>query len=195
MLRPMARGLALALLVVVAACDANGNSLTYPGASVYQSPAKDFHFHFLEPPWRPDTPEAGVLAHLAADSSGPIIPGTKPVTHELRVTYGAGASAQAAAAAEQASEVTAGRTITTQATKLTTLTGEEGWDVQSLKDLPAGRAYYRETFFQATGKVVRFSLVAAYATDSLDVNDLFLSFSLGPDPGGPTPTRVRDGGI
>jgi len=48
----------MALSLVVAAgatgCgDIDGSAGGFPGTVVYESPAKDFHFHLLEPPWIP----------------------------------------------------------------------------------------------------------------------------------------------
>ena len=57
--RSAARVVALALLAASSVApalscgDINGGGGGFPGTVVYESPAKDFHFHLLEPPWIP----------------------------------------------------------------------------------------------------------------------------------------------
>ena len=47
-------GLMVVGAVALAACgDVDAGSGRFPGTVVYESPAKDFHFHLLEPPWIP----------------------------------------------------------------------------------------------------------------------------------------------
>jgi hypothetical protein len=53
-LRAASRLVALALLCASAGCgDVDGSSGNFPGAFAYESPAMDFHFYLLEPPWIP----------------------------------------------------------------------------------------------------------------------------------------------
>jgi hypothetical protein len=89
----------------------------------------------------------------------------------------------------------AGKTISDDVDEITTLTGEQGWEYLAYKDEgEKGRFYYRDTAFtDANGRVVLFTMVAAYPLDVRDVDDLMRSFSAGPDEGTRTPKRLFDG--
>jgi hypothetical protein len=187
----MWRWLLLLVLALSGGCGLDARALTYPGASVYQPSSKDFHFHYLAPPWLADaTPkDALIQLSIAATSQAP---GTIGSSHQLRVAHADGSSAWSAAQTQRQAALQAGATLSRDVEALTTLTGESGWDVQAYRDLAPGRAFYRDAFFTAaTGQLVRFSLLSAYPTDELEIDDLLLSFSAGPDPGTPGPEKVQ----
>lgn len=184
----------LLVLVALAGCDLNGGPLTYPGASVFEPPARDFHFFYLSPPWTRRTTPSDLLALLAVDVFDQFNPSTKAHSHELRVSYGTGSS-RATIEAVRATLASAGHSFRGEITALTTLGGAPGFDLFSTVQVASGLAYHRETVFTAsTQKPVRFALTAAYPLDEPEVDDLLKSFSPGPDQGSVTPPRVRDAG-
>jgi hypothetical protein len=180
----------LIALLTLAACDINGKQQTYPGASVYAPPTRDFHFHFLEPPWRPAKIESGKLFALAVDSLGQLSAEDKAISHKVTLSYEDGADSRRGADNAIAEHQKSSRIITKSPAAIQSLTGESGWDLLAYKDQTAGRAYYRDSFFTTSSKkVIRFSFVAAYALDDADIDDLVLSFSAKPDEGSATPKR------
>lgn len=189
--RPMRRALLL-LWVALPGCHVNGRQLDWPGASVYQPPGGDFHFHYLAPPWRQEAASPGELGRLSIPASAQG-PGTIASSHLLKILVTSSGSPRAAAEAQRQNEVNARHTLSRDLAPVTTLTGEEGWDLQSYQDLPPGRAYYRESFFATAspGRVARLSLLSAYPTDENDIEDLVASYSAGPDPGTPGPEKVK----
>jgi hypothetical protein len=182
----------LLLCLALPGCDLNGRELDWPGASVYQPPSKDFHLHYLAPPWQNEAPGPGELGRLSipATAQGP---GTISSSHLLKILVMKVGSPLAAAEAQRQNELNVRHTLGRDLTRITTLTGEEGWDLQSYQDLPQGRAHYRESFFPTAlpGQVARLSLLSAYPTDENDIEDLLASYSAGPDPGTPGPERLE----
>lgn len=187
-----------AATVLLGACDINGTSQTYPGASVFQSPSRDFHFHYLAPPWRYGAPEGGLLGHLVLDPFSQFNPNDHAVSYELRVAYCAKATTQGAALAQRDVAVSAGQTVSRDVAPLTSLTGETGWELYSFKDRltkdnTTVRLYYRDSFYATSlGKVVRFGLSGLYPVDEPDVDDLVHSYSASLDPGTDVPPRIPD---
>jgi hypothetical protein len=185
----------LAVTLLSAGCEINGGPLTYPGASVFEPPARDFHFHYLSPPWRHRAAPADLLALLAVDVYDQLNPTGDALSHELRVSYGTGDN-RATIEAARAVLAKAGHAFRGEITAIRALTGEEGWDLLSTVQTPIGIAYHRETAYTASSsKPVRFALTAAYPLDEQEVDDLLQSFSAGPDPGSVTPPRVKDAGV
>jgi len=191
----MVRQATLLLLAVLAGCDINGGPLTYPGASVFEPPAHDFHFHYLSPPWRLRTPPADLIALLSVDVFDQFNPSSSALSHELRISYGTGSSRDTIEAARTVL-LQGGHQLRGEITALRALTGEQGWSLLSTVQTPAGVAYHREAAFTASSqRPVRFALTAAYPLDEQEVDDLLQSFSAGPDPGSVTPPRVHDLGL
>jgi hypothetical protein len=184
---------AVILSALLAACDISGAGQTYPGASLYQSPSRDFHFHYLAPPWRHGNPEAGKLVHLVVDNFGQFTTTDKALTHQVWASYSSEASTRAAADVVAAELTQAGRTITRPASEVGSLGGDRGWQLFAQRDVSTGRFYYRECLFEAgSGKVVRLSLTGFYPLDEQDIDDLVLSFSAGADPGTQVPPSHLD---
>ncbi len=182
-------------VVLLAGCDLDGNSLRYPGASVFEPPARDFHFHYLSPPWRIRPKPADLIAHLSVDVLDQFNPTSNAFSHELRLSYATGTSREAIDAVRLVL-AKAGHSFRSEVAPVRALTGEVGWDLLSTVQTSAGLGYHRETFFTASsGKPVRFSLTSAYPLDEQDVDDLLGSFSAAPDDGSVTPPRVRDRGV
>lgn len=195
MVRPLCT---LALLLALAGCDLNGNDLRYPGASVFQAQDGGFHFHFLAPPWRYQKKEPKHIVYLVVDSYSQFNrSGGEEVTisHKLWVSYGTQASPRAEMEYLRNRAVTGGKIVETDVASFETLTGEEGWSYVTHKDEgEKGRFYYRDAgFLDASGKVIQFSMTAAYPLDVQDIDDLLCSYSAGPDDGTPTPRRLFDG--
>lgn len=188
------RAACLLVIVGLAACDLNGGPLTYPGASVFESPARDFHFFYLSPPWTRRTTPSDLIALLAVDVFDQFNPSSKAHSHELRVSYGTGSS-RAAIEAVRSTLASAGHSFRGEITAVTALRGAPGFDLHSTVQVASGLAYHRETVFTASSKTpVRFAITAAYPLDEPEVDDLLKSFSPGPDKGSVTPPRVRDSG-
>ena len=184
----------LVLATLGSACDLNGGPLTYPGASVFEPPARDFHFFYLSPPWRHRPTPADLLALLAVDVFDQFNPSSNALSHELKVSYGVGTSRDTIEAA-RAALAGAGHAFRGEITPIRSLTGEAGWDLLSTVQTANGIAYHRETTYTASSqKPVRFAITAAYPLDEQEIDDLLKSFSAGPDPGSVTPPRVRDSG-
>jgi len=193
--RPLYTLLTLALL---AGCDLNGNELRYPGASVFQAPDGGFHFHFLAPPWRYQKKEPKHIVYLVVDSYSQFNRSEGEeitISHKLWVSHGTQATPRAEMEYLRSRAITGGKIIETDVASFETLTGEEGWSYVAHKDEgEKGRFYYRDAgFLDASGKVIQFSMTAAYPLDVQDIDDLLRSYSAGPDDGTPVPRRLFDG--
>ena len=179
------------LALMLGGCGLDARSLTYPGASVFQSPNQDFHFHYLAPPWEvaADPQDALVQLTVAATIQSAATTG---YSHRLRVLRSSSSSSNQAAVAQAAADQAAHHTLIRGPVVVNTLTHDVGWEVLSYQDLPSGRAYHRETFYTTrTQQVVQFALHSAYPPDEIEINDLFLSYSPGPDPGTPGPDKTK----
>jgi len=191
--------LAVLLLVLpLGACEINGSTQTYPGASVYQAPDNGFHFHFLSPPWRYAEKEQRHLVYLVVDSFSQFHrAGDVTISYKLWVSHDQSASAQVGAVALRDKALGAGKMMHTDLESFETLTGEQGWQYMAYKDDPKGERYYhRDSLLtDGHGRVVLFSLTAAYPLWEQDVDDVILSFSDGPDlDDTQTPPKRPDGG-
>jgi hypothetical protein len=184
------------LAVLLAACDINGTGQPYPGASLYQSPNRDFHFHYLAPPWRHGKPEAGKLVHLVVDNFGQFTSTDKALTHQLWASYGSAATSREVADSAALELTQAGRTLTVPVSEIVSLGGDRGWQVLAVRDVPTGRFYYRECVFTAmAGVPVRLSLTGFHPLDEQDIDDVVLSFSASVDPGTQVPPAHLDAAV
>jgi hypothetical protein len=182
---------ALAPLLLLACCDINGGQQLYPGASIYESPTRSFHFHFLAPPWHREPPPSEVLVYLAVSILSQFNLENQSISHHLQVTFGSEREARREADVAQEKATRDGRIISRTISSVTSLSGEQGWEFHAFKDRSSGRQYFRDSFFSDGEKrIVHFSLTSAYPLDDQDMNDLIFSFSAGPDPGTKVPPRV-----
>jgi hypothetical protein len=193
MSRPLV--LAIVALLVLGGCGLDARSLTYPGATVFQPPTKDFHFHYPAPPWDVDPNPQDALIQLSVKATYQA-PGTVDYSHQLRVVRVVGTSTADAAAAQVQAEAQAKHVITAGPTPITSMTGDPGTDLQSYEDLPQGRGYFRKTFFATKtaiegSMIVELALHSAYPPNEQEVEDLVLSFSSGEDPGTPGPDKTQ----
>jgi hypothetical protein len=186
--------LGLAVLLI-GGCGLDARSLTYPGATVYQPSTKDFHFHYLAPPWDVDPNPQDALIQLSVKATYQA-PGTVDYSHQLRVVRVVGTSTADAAAAQVQQEKQLSHVIALGPTPITSMSGDLGTDLQTYEDLPQGRGYFRKTFFATKtavegSMIVELALHSAYPPGEQEIEDLILSFSSEADPGTPGPEKTQ----
>ena len=178
---------------LLAACDINGNTTDYPGASVYEAPDKGFHFFFLAPPWRGAQPQPALLVHLAV--SGPYqLPDSKDYTaFDLQVSYLKAATLLKGVQVLTSAAAKEGITVSKDAVLVASRSGEVGWELSGHKDEKNGRVFHRFSLFaDLNGRVVLLHLRSYLSLAHRDLDDLVFSFTAGPAPEVDTPARVPD---
>ena len=186
-----------ALLVVLSAgCEINGNDSLYPGASVWQSSDKGFHFHYMQPPWYHKAAEKGWLVRMQVDGFMLYSAVSDSITYKLDVGYHKATSAELAAKTVKAERLKNKHRITTDLDEVVSHGGDEGWELYSTRPGFSANLYFRDTFFaDDNGKIVHFAMLGAYALDEQDIHDMIRSYAAGPDDGSDVPERRPDSAV
>jgi hypothetical protein len=162
-----------AVLAGLAACgDINGGSGGFPGTVVYESPAKDFHFHLLEPPWIPFKLPTGETFFLVPPEGTITI--TAALESDAAYTLHIAIQSGDANAAFQAHVIGAWDLSKKQA--LTTLGGDAGVEISWQE---GAQVYHREAYVNGsaagTSYQLRFTAKTSLANNPL-IDQMVLSF-------------------
>lgn len=171
--------MSLALLcAAVAGCgDMDGGAGNFPGAFAYESPAMDFHFYLLEPPWIPVTLPTGETFFLVPpDGTITISPTAVQETDAAYTLHITGQSGDAATAFQAAASAQSPAWNLGNQKTFTTAGGDDGVEISWQE---AAAIYHRQAYVNGsaagTSYELRFTAKVSVASDPM-VDQMVFSF-------------------